>query len=676
MLERFDYKGVTLHDGNFKRQFDEVRDFYLRLPCDDLLRGYRIRAGRPAPGVELGGCYLRHNTFGQVMSGLARMFAATGDAACKAKALALMHGWAECIEPDGYFMIEKKSPLLPYQFDKMLVGLLDVYVYCKDKDALKHMHTITDWAIKNMSREKPYARPDGAEVGEWYTLSENLYRAYFATGDTKFRDFGKVWEYKEFWDLFTSNSDIFQHPMNGGWYHAYSHVNSFNSLAAAYAVNKNPVTLQTLKNAYEFMWSQQLWATGGYGPGECLIPRKELVGWLTKASNHFETQCGSWAVFKMCKYLTEFTGDAKYGDWTELMCINAIGASIPMDADGSVFYYSEYELNGSSKKNVAPWACCSGTRPQAVADFHDIIYYKDKSDIYVNLFVPSSVELNGVTLTQNTRFPETAGTELVVSTEKPMALAISIRNPGWLSSPMKIKLNGKPIEARVDATHWVTVRRTWNDGDTLSVELPMSFSLSSIDPEKPYPTAVMYGPVTMASRMSGPGILRSFDLKHLSSVLKPVEAEPLNFRVADDPSVLVRPFYQYKAGEKYFVYLNIDQNVRNVPNNALKYSSGWTDYNQWMTSNTPGTSVDYRFTGTGIRLYYALYDDAGQLEVSVDGQKLGVVDEYGPYRGKNSEQDFKGLEKGAHTLTMTVLPSKSPDSKGTFVNIAGLTVFE
>ncbi len=55
VLERFDYRGVTLDDGALRRQFDEVRDFYLCIPNDDLLHGYRVRAGRPAPGVELGG---------------------------------------------------------------------------------------------------------------------------------------------------------------------------------------------------------------------------------------------------------------------------------------------------------------------------------------------------------------------------------------------------------------------------------------------------------------------------------------------------------------------------------------------------------------------------------------------------------------------------------------------
>ena len=53
LIQRFDYQGVTLGDSPLKRQFDEVRDFYLRIPNDDLLKGYRQRAGLAAPGADL-----------------------------------------------------------------------------------------------------------------------------------------------------------------------------------------------------------------------------------------------------------------------------------------------------------------------------------------------------------------------------------------------------------------------------------------------------------------------------------------------------------------------------------------------------------------------------------------------------------------------------------------------
>ena len=95
---------------------DEVRDDYLRIPNDDLLKGFRQRAGLPAPGKDLGGWYSGDvfSVFGQIVSGLSRLYAATGDPACREKADSLIAEWAKCIAPDGYFFYSAKpnSPAL------------------------------------------------------------------------------------------------------------------------------------------------------------------------------------------------------------------------------------------------------------------------------------------------------------------------------------------------------------------------------------------------------------------------------------------------------------------------------------------------------------------------------------------------------------------------------------
>jgi len=47
-------------------------------------------------------------------------------------------------------------------------------------------------------------------------------------------------------------------------------------------------------------------------------------------------------------------------------------------------YNAEYGLSGACKShNMPPWACCAGTRIQAVADYHDLIFFKDDESLYV-----------------------------------------------------------------------------------------------------------------------------------------------------------------------------------------------------------------------------------------------------------------------------------------------------
>lgn len=677
VLQPFNYHGVTLHDGRMKMQFDEARDFYLRIPNDDLLRGYRLRAGRPAPGADLAGCYLGHNAFGQWLSGFARMYAATGDAACKEKAEALLRGWAECLEPDGFFFIEKDPGLPHYYYDKMLCGLVDLLAYCGTKEAGEYLERITDWAIAHLDRTRPYARPTGRDGAEWYTLSENLYRAYEVTGNVKYRDFAEVWEYTEYWDLLRKKEDIFQHPLNGGWYHAYSHLNCLSGLGAAYRVKGDGKYLETLKNAYDFFQDSQVYVTGGFGPNECLMPREKIAEMLLNTSNHFETQCGSWAIFKMCKYLIGFTGDARYGDWIEQMTMNGIGASIPMDPDGSVFYYSEYNLGGSAKKNMAPWACCTGTRPQALTDIHDLVYFHDSQGLYVNLFMPSEVawECGGakIRVEQATRFPESGATELRVQTDGPAVFAIKLRAPGWLAGPMTAAINGAAVKAEADAHGWASFEREWKSGDVLAVALPMALGVSHFFKDKAFPAALTWGPVALVTRCAAGNPSAKFDFSNIAACMEPVEGDPLNWRVKADEDVLVRPFYAMKKGERYFMYLDPANPMTRVPRTAAAFSPNWIDFGGWHATPVIGSWLRYAFTGNRISVLGQLYDDAGRFEVKVDDKVIGMIDQYGPHRGEPKRWDFSGLGDGAHTLVLTLLPEKAPESKGNYVNI---TAFE
>lgn len=102
-LEPFDYQGVRLLDGMLKSQYDRTRAYYFGISNDDILKGFRERAGLPAPGQAMGG-WAQDDTsgvFGQWLSGMARMCKATGDTEMGEKATALMNGWAEAYRKDG-----------------------------------------------------------------------------------------------------------------------------------------------------------------------------------------------------------------------------------------------------------------------------------------------------------------------------------------------------------------------------------------------------------------------------------------------------------------------------------------------------------------------------------------------------------------------------------------------
>ena len=67
--------------------------------------------------------------------GTGRLHAATGDPDCRAKAEALLEGWAECVEADGYFYYSRKPNAPHYIYDKMVGGLTDMVLFCDSKRA-------------------------------------------------------------------------------------------------------------------------------------------------------------------------------------------------------------------------------------------------------------------------------------------------------------------------------------------------------------------------------------------------------------------------------------------------------------------------------------------------------------------------------------------------------------
>jgi hypothetical protein len=175
------------------------------------------------------------NAFGQYLSGMIRLSRALGDAAIGKKAHRLMTAWAQCIEADGYFYYSRR-PITPhYIYDKTMGGLVDLAEFGGHRDAIPLMEKITKWAEANLDRSRRRPLAEGATYdgnGEWYTLGENLYRAFEVTGNARYREFADVWRYPSYWDMFTRAEE----PDPFG-YHAYSHVNTLSS-SLSHAVHR------------------------------------------------------------------------------------------------------------------------------------------------------------------------------------------------------------------------------------------------------------------------------------------------------------------------------------------------------------------------------------------------------------------------------------------------------
>jgi hypothetical protein len=369
------------------------------------------------------------------------------------------------------------------------------------------------------------------------------------------------------------------------------------------------------------------------------------------------------------------TGDARYGDWIEKLIYNGAGADIPLSPDGKVLYYSDYNpYEGKKRDYYKSWTCCNGTRPEDVAEYAHLIYFKNKNDIFINLYTPSHVEWNGITLTQETRFPESNEIIFKINTSKNSSAKPSLhfRKPGWLTSIPKLLVNGKQIDPvnLFERNNWIGLTNIWKDGDEIKLILPMELAVSHLDETKKYPAAITYGPVVMAVRSGKQYPSRLLERANPFSDFIPVAGEPLNWHVKNMPDLLIKPYYTYKEDEWYVLYL--DPEVQNrISEQDIKIKGNWKRWrgSGYFFTNEKDASLTATFQGKGIRLYLIGFPNSGKCQVWIDGKLIDTIDEYRLQSHAAFQKEYKDLDEKKHTVSIKVLNKKDERATNTFINV-------
>jgi DUF1680 family protein len=525
-LKEFGYADVTLTSALHEKQLHETHKVLMDLSEDSLLKPFRQMAGQAAPGADLGGWYhydpdydsnsvdvgfAPSATFGQWVSALARTYAITREPATREKVLRLNRLYAKTISGDFY----EKNRFPAYCYDKLVCGLIDSHQLVQDPDAFSILEHTTDTALPHLPgkaiehgkrwRQNP---AEGYTWDESYTISENLFLAYQRGAGDRYRDLGSQYlDDENYYDPLADGHNVLAGR------HAYSYVNSLCSAMQAYLTLGSSKHLRAAGNAFEMLKAQSF-ATGGWGPDEQLRTPGggDIASSLTNTHNSFETPCGSYAHFKLTRYLLRVTQDSRYGDSMERMMYNTVLGAKPLLADGSTFYYSDYNFHAHKVFTKPRWPCCSGTLPQVAADYRINTYFFDSDGLYVNLYIPSIVRWSHegaeITLTQKSEYPFDGMVKFELASSKAADFAIHLRIPEWAAGAT-ISINGKTVSRSVAVGPCATLRRTWKKGDRIELELPMKLRLESIDPQHPQTVALLCGPLVLfAISETAPSVTR------------------------------------------------------------------------------------------------------------------------------------------------------------------------
>jgi DUF1680 family protein len=561
---------VQLLEGPLKEQFDHNHDLFLHIDEDALLKPFREREGMPAPGPDMGGWYdnaddfsppdnfhafIPGHSFGQFLSGLARAYAVTGSKPTQEKVQRLVRAFGETAEPSGKFYAGYHLPA--YTYDKTSCGLIDAHEFAKSPDAMEVHWRATQAVLphlpeKALSRAEQRARPHKNVADTWdetYTLPENFFLAYRRSGNSRYRDLAVRFIEEDYFGPLAQDRNVLPGE------HAYSHVNALSSAMQAYLVLGDEKYLRAARNGLR-MVQEQSYATGGWGPDEAFIePGTGLLdASLGRTHASFETPCGSYGHFKITRYLLRVTRDSRYGDSMERVLYNTIAGATPILADGTSFYYSDYNHSARKVHYTDKWPCCSGTFPQLTADYGISAYYKGQDGVYVNLFLPSRLSWSQsntrCTITQQTEYPRANTTQLVLNLATPQTFSVYLRMPAWAGPKTSVSVNGRRDANPIEPGKFLALQRTWKDGDRVEIEFDMPLRLEPVDNQNPNNVALLRGPLALfavgdiPARISRPQLLGA---KAVSSTSDDWTAQ------TDSAALRLRPFASIMS-ETYRLY--------------------------------------------------------------------------------------------------------------------------
>lgn len=571
-LQEFGYGDVTLAPGLAQTQFDQTQAVLLGMNEDSLLKPWRLRAGLPAPGPDMGGWYdelpldktpsgghgfAPGHAFGQWISALARGYAVNHNPATKAKLEQILALYGPAIS--GRFYTNFRFPA--YNYDKLVLGLVDAHRYAGLPQAFPLLERTTNAAEPHLpphalDRDEPQRRWR-ASIGEntsndytWdesYTLAENLFIAYKqGAGDRYLKMAPRFLLDQTYFDPLSENRNVLPN------HHAYSFCNALSSAMQAYLVEDSQKHLRAAGNAFDMITATQSFATGGWGPNESFVvpDTGALFSSLSDTHRGFETPCGSYAHFKLTRYLLRVTRDGRYGDSMERVFYNTVLGAKRLEHDGRAFYYSDYNNSAQKVYFQDAWPCCSGTLPQVAADYRILTYFHNSNDLYVNLYQPSTLRWTNadgaqITLSQSGGYPMDGNISMQLRSSRVSSFTVNLRIPAW--SNAQIRVNGQAMNAPV-TKGFAAINRRWKDGDKIDLALTLPIRLEAVDKRHPNTAALMRGPIVLFPLGDKPRTASVEEWQHPRR-----QADTLTWSVKD---FQLRPFFAIQ-GEKYSTYMNL-----------------------------------------------------------------------------------------------------------------------
>ncbi|MFD7919284.1 beta-L-arabinofuranosidase domain-containing protein [Streptomyces sp. NPDC059740] len=234
----------------------------------------------------------------------------------------------------------------------------------------------------------------------------------------------------------------------------------------------------------------------------------------------FET-CGIVEFMASHELLTRITGDPVWADRCEDLAFNSLPAAL--DPQGRGVHYitsaNSVDLSDTAKTQgqfqntfamqaymagVDQYRCCPHNYGMGWPYFTEELWLATPdAGLCAAMYAASAVTAKvadgtSVTFTETTDYPFTDTVTLRLSAPRDLTFPLYLRIPGWCGAP-RLEVNGAQQHAAAGPS-FAVLRRTWRDGDTVTLHLPQQTAVRTWDANH-HSVSVDHGPLTYSLRI-------------------------------------------------------------------------------------------------------------------------------------------------------------------------------
>ncbi len=303
------------------------------------------------------------------------------------------------------------------------------------------------------------------------------------------------------------------------------------------------------------MAQRQLYITGGIGSqssGEAFSSDYDLPN-----DSVYAESCASIGLMMFARRMLEMEADSQYADVMERALYNTVLGGMALDGK-HFFYVNPLEVHPRSLKfnhiydHVKPirqrWfgcACCPPNIARVLTSLGHYIYTPRADALYINMYVGNSLEVpveNGaLKLRIGGNYPWHEQVKIAIDSVQPVRHTLALRLPDWCPEA-KVTLNGLEVEQDI-RKGYLHIRRTWQEGDTITLTLPMPVRRVDGNPLARHvagKVAIQRGPLVYCLEQADNG-------EELHNLWLPKESE---FRVFEGKGLFAHKMLIQAEGEK------------------------------------------------------------------------------------------------------------------------------